>query len=76
MKTGDLLQTPHGPGTIHHFEVHPPLILRGAPAAHLDHIPEPLPEGSFVRVGVIGTSAPVGPVAYFSLDKVSANPTI
>jgi hypothetical protein len=75
MKAGDIIDTPHGTGTVHGFEIYPPL-----DKGWRDHQPWPdveyttvfpdeIPEGTFIRVGVTGAH-PTLTVAYYTFDEL------
>lgn len=76
MKAGDIIQTPHGKGTVEHFEVFPPLRMQGyvrrsamdAPDYPIE-LPDDMDEGVFVRVGVAGTH-PTLNVAYYTAKEL------
>jgi hypothetical protein len=70
MKAGDKCLTPHGEGTIDHFEVYPPLKLALHPSPEFWNQCEPNPpEGWSVRAGVYGCH-PTLKVAYYPLDHI------
>jgi hypothetical protein len=76
MKAGDFIQTPHGTGTVKHFEVFPPLRMQGyvrrsaidAPDYPIK-LPDDMDEGVFVRVGVAGAH-PTLNVAYYTAREL------
>ena len=71
MKAGDKCTTPHGVGTIIHFEVYAPpkLALHPEPEFWSSCETDP-PEGWFVRAGVEGCH-PTLDIGYYPLDQIS-----
>jgi hypothetical protein len=72
MKAGDRCMTPHGEGTIVHFQIYPPLKLTQEPQ-YWDECEQDVPEGWFARAGVEGCH-PTLDVAYYPLDQIKPIP--
>jgi len=71
MKANDLCITPHGVGTIVHFECYAPLALKHSPEPEFwDEADPNIPEGWSVRAGVTGCH-PTLDIGYYPLDRIS-----
>jgi len=70
MKAGDRVMTPHGVGTVVHFECYAPLSGNNSPEPeYWDEADPNIPKGWHVRVGVKDCH-PMWDIAYYPLDRV------
>lgn len=72
LRKGSKILTPHGVGTIEHFEVYPPLYMnrdKNSGPNILNEFPHQAIDGSFIRIGISGCHQYLD-VAYYTVNEL------